>query len=131
MMRRAVKAGAMRLGVDPTKFSLHSLRIGGACALRAAGAPLSVILFMGRWKSAPACLSYQVVGVNEYNRAMDYLRTPGVLFIADVDLLHTRVTQSVSYSNTCGDVDSAGFKDGVTCDAEADEEEEEEEHRAC
>jgi hypothetical protein len=36
----------------------------------------------------------------------------------------------VSYSNTCGDVDAAGFKDGVTCDAEADEEEEVE-HRAC
>jgi len=81
-------------------------------------------------KSAPACLSYQVVGVNEYDPAMDYLRTPGVLSIADVELLHTHVTQSVSNSNTCGDVDSAGFKDGVTCDAEADDEEEEE-HRAC
>ena len=70
------------------------------------------------------------MGVNEYDRAMDYLRTPGVLSIADVELLHTRVTQSVSYSNTCGDVDSTGFRDGVTCDKEADEEEEEE-HRAC
>ena len=48
VMRLAVKAAAMRLGVDPSKFSLHSLRIGGACALRAAGAPLSMILFMGR-----------------------------------------------------------------------------------
>ncbi len=35
-MRQAVKAEALRLGVDPTEFSLHSLRIGGACALRAA-----------------------------------------------------------------------------------------------
>ena len=130
VMRQAVKAAAIRLGVDPTKFSLHSLRIGGACALRAAGAPLSMILFMGRWKSAPACLSYQVVGVNEYDRAMDYLRKPGVLSIADVELLHTRVTQSVAYSSTCDDVESTGFRDGVTCDAEADEEEEEE-HRAC
>ena len=43
----AVKAAAIRLGVDPTQFSLHSLRIGGACALRAAGAPWSMILFMG------------------------------------------------------------------------------------
>ena len=89
-----------------------------------------MILFMGRWKSAPACLSYQVVGVNEYDRAMDYLRTPGVLSIADVELLHTRVTQSVNYSSTCGNVDSTGFRDGVTCDKEVDEEEEEE-HRAC
>jgi hypothetical protein len=48
VMRQAVKAAALRLGVDPVKFSLHSLRIGGACALRAAGAPLSTILFMGR-----------------------------------------------------------------------------------
>ena len=76
--------------------------------MRAAGAPLAMILFMGRWKSAPACLSYLVVGVNEYDRAIDYLRTPGVLSIADVELLHARVTQSVNYSNTCGDVDSAG-----------------------
>ena len=129
-MRLAVKAAAIRLGVDPAKFSLHSLRIGGACALRAAGAPLSMILFMGRWKSAPACLSYQVVGVHEYDRAMDYLRTPGVLTIADVELLQTRVTQSVAYSNTCTNVDSLGFKDGVTCDTTTNEEEEEE-HRAC
>ena len=128
-MRQAVKAGAMRLGVDPTKFSFHSLRIGGMCALRAAGAPLSMILFMGRWKSAPACLSYQVVGVNENDRAVDYLWTPGVLSIADVEFLHTRVTQSVNYSSTCGDVDSTGFRDGVTCNKEADEEKEE--HRAC
>ena len=102
VMRQAVKAAAIR----PMKFSLHSLRIGGACALRAAGAPLSMILFMGRWKSAPACLSYQVVGVNEYDRAMDYLRKPGVLSIADVELLPTRVTKSVAYSSTCDDVES-------------------------
>ena len=89
-----------------------------------------MILFMGRWKSAPACLSYQVVGVSEYDRAMDYLRTPGVLSIADVELLHTRFTQSVKYSDTCNDVDSVRFQDGVTCDATADEEEEED-HRAC
>ena len=39
----------------------------------------------------------------------------------------------MKYSDTCNDVvDSVGFKDGVTCDATADEEEEEEEdYRAC
>ena len=95
------------------------------------GPTLSMILFMGRWKSAPACLSYQVVGVNEYNPAMDYLLTPGVLSIVDVELLHTQFTQSVKYLDTCNDVDSVGFKDGVACDANAEEEEEEEDHRAC
>ena len=72
------------------------------------------------------------MGVNKYDRAMDYLQMPGVLSIADVELLHTRVAQSVTYSNTCEDVDAPGFKDGVACDTEVDEEEEEEEeHRAC
>ena len=90
-----------------------------------------MILFMGRWKSAPACLSYQVVDASEYDRTMDYLRTPGVLSIADVELLHMILfTQSVKYSDTCNDVDSVVFKDGVTCDATADDDEEED-HRAC
>ncbi len=53
-----------------------------------------------------------------------------MLYKADVELLHTRATLSVAYSNTCNDVDSPEFRDGVTCDPEA-EEEEEEEHRAC
>ncbi len=57
--------------------------------------------------------------VNEYDRAMVYLQTPGELSIANVKLLHTRVTQS------CDDVESTRFKDGVTCDTD-----EEEEHRA-
>ena len=56
------------------------------------------------------------MGVNEYDRAMDYLQMPGVLSIADVELLHARVTQSVMYSNTCDDIESTGFKNGVTCD---------------
>ena len=81
-------------------------------------------------KSAPACLSYQVVDASEYDRTMDYLRTPGVLSVADVELLYTQFTHSVTYSDTCNDVDSVVFKDGVTCDATADEVEEED-HRAC
>ena len=40
VMRRAVKAGAMRLGVDPTKFSLHSLRIGGGVCVTGGGGTL-------------------------------------------------------------------------------------------
>jgi len=91
---------------------------------------LSMILFMGRWKSLPACLSYQVVSVNEYDRAMEHLTTPGLLSIADVNLLHTRVTLADTYSTSCNDVDSSGFRDGNFCDEAADEEEEEE-HRAC
>lgn len=67
-----------------------------------------MILFIGKWKSKPACLSFQVV--YEYDR--DWI-------------------QSVVYSNTCDDVRFSGFEDGLICDTEVDEEQEEEEHRAC
>jgi hypothetical protein len=59
---------------------------------------------------------------------MDYLRTPGVLSIADVELLHTKFTQSVKYSDTCNDVDSVGFKD---VDSVGFKDDDEEDHRAC
>ena len=67
----------------------------------------------------------------EYDRAIGYLHTPSVLSIADVELLHTWVIQSVAYSNTCDDVRVSGFEDGVICGTEVDEEQEKEEHRAC
>jgi hypothetical protein len=54
VMRQAVKAAALRLGVDAAKFTFH-----WKCVCVAGGRPLS------------ACLSYQVVGVSEYDRAMD------------------------------------------------------------
>ena len=42
----------MRLaGEDPAEYGTHSLRIGGATALFAAGADMTVIRTMGRWSS--------------------------------------------------------------------------------
>ena len=38
-------------GLDLTRISSHSVRIGGASALAAAGVPDYIILDMGRWKS--------------------------------------------------------------------------------
>ena len=60
------------------------------------------------------CTGVSILGVNECDRAIDYLRTPGVLSIADVDLLHTRATQSLTYSDTCGDGTSSGEEATVT-----------------
>jgi hypothetical protein len=42
---------AIYFSLDPTRISSHSLRIGGASALAAAGVPDYIILDMGRWKS--------------------------------------------------------------------------------
>ena len=39
------------VGEDPSQFSTHSYRIGGATALFAAGANETVIRTMGRWSS--------------------------------------------------------------------------------
>jgi len=47
----AVKAAAAACGFDPTRFGTHSLRIGGATILAAAGHPNHYIQKMGRWKS--------------------------------------------------------------------------------
>ena len=39
------------VGLDPAKFSTHSLRRGGATFLRLCGAPIEVIKERGDWKS--------------------------------------------------------------------------------
>ena len=47
----AVKRCMASVGEDPAHFASHSLRIGGATALFAAGADCTVIRTMGRWSS--------------------------------------------------------------------------------
>ena len=42
---------AIHFSLNPTRVSSHSLRIGGASALTAAGVSDYIILDMGRWKS--------------------------------------------------------------------------------
>ncbi|ETN01502.1 hypothetical protein PPTG_17227 [Phytophthora nicotianae INRA-310] len=46
-----IKGTAPGLGLNPKDYSSHSLRIGGACALLAAGKSDLVIRLMGRWSS--------------------------------------------------------------------------------
>jgi len=47
----SIRKDAMFLGVDPKVYGTHSMRIGGASALLAAGATPEVIKAMGRWSS--------------------------------------------------------------------------------
>ncbi|EGZ08169.1 hypothetical protein PHYSODRAFT_434634, partial [Phytophthora sojae] len=46
-----IKRAASRMGLDPARFSTHSVRIGGATALVNAGADRLMIKLMGRWLS--------------------------------------------------------------------------------
>ena len=50
-LRDIVKALMRAVGEDPDEFGAHSLRIGGATALYAAGADPIHIKPMGRWSS--------------------------------------------------------------------------------
>ena len=51
MMRGLVKAVVAAMGRDPSEYGAHSLRIGGATALLAAGIQPASIQVMGRWDS--------------------------------------------------------------------------------
>ena len=50
-IREETKRLMRAIGEDPTVFNTHSYRIGGATALFAAGADMTVIKTMGRWAS--------------------------------------------------------------------------------
>ena len=51
MMRGLVKAVVVAVGGNPSEYGAHSLRIGGATALLAAGIQPASIQVMGRWDS--------------------------------------------------------------------------------
>ena len=50
-LRGMVKALMESIGLDPSKYGAHSLRIGGATAALAAGVSPQLIRLMGRWSS--------------------------------------------------------------------------------
>jgi hypothetical protein len=50
-LSRAIKLVAKQMGLNPARFRTHSLRIGGASMMAAAGRPDYEIMKLGRWKS--------------------------------------------------------------------------------
>jgi integrase len=58
-LRRLIKRVAASIGLDPSLFSGHSLRAGGATDLFAAQVPYPTIKKMGRWVSDAAMLYYR------------------------------------------------------------------------
>ena len=72
-----IKQVAVEFGFDSTHFSMHSLRIGGASTLAAAGKPSHYIQKMGRWKSL-AFLQYIHMAVSGMAEALCSLSDPGI-----------------------------------------------------
>ena len=50
-VQRTLSQLATTLGLDPKRFKLHGLRIGGATSLAILGVPAHIIKAIGRWKS--------------------------------------------------------------------------------
>jgi hypothetical protein len=84
-----IKHTAQRCGFDPSHFGCHGLRVGGATLLRAAGADDGFICLMGRWKSLPACLSYQEVSTEAHDRMSRMLLSPGYYTARDLRLQYS------------------------------------------
>ena len=57
--RKVIKLWCITIGLDPSKFSGHSLRAGGATDLFAMRVPYYVIKKMGRWISDAALIYYR------------------------------------------------------------------------
>jgi len=93
-MSAAIKAIASALGFDPSRFSMHSLRIGGASALAASGAPTHYIQKMGRWKSL-AFLRYIHWAVGGMADALKILSNPGHFTADDLRKINPGVVLAV------------------------------------
>ena len=83
-------------GFDPEKFSTHSLRIGGATALAAAGVPDSTIQTLGRWKSL-AFLVYIRTSITTLQRALLSMINPGTVTSRDIEELNPAGSKPASH----------------------------------
>lgn len=81
-----IKEAAAHFQFDTTHFSGYSPRIGGASLLRAAGASDGFIKLMGRWKTLPACLTYQETSTKACDFMLGLLSAPGLYTERDVQL---------------------------------------------
>ena len=86
-----LKQLAVAMGLDPRRISSHSLRIGGAAALAAAGMPDYVIMNMGRWRSL-AFLAYIRKSTEMFENARNALARGDLLNTTAIRLMNPRST---------------------------------------
>lgn len=83
MFNDAIKAVAANVGADKTRYSCHSMRVGGATVLATAHFPDYVIQNMGRWKSMEF-LHYLHWNPNTMREAMVALVDPHIFKLSDL-----------------------------------------------
>lgn len=86
-LSKAIKLVAQQMGLDPSRYRTHSLRIGGASMLAAAQVPDYVIQKLGRWKSL-AFLEYIRLGQISFDVALAAMMNPTLLTVAQVGRMH-------------------------------------------
>ena len=90
VLPKAIKKVATDMGLDASRYRPHSLRIGGASMLAAAGLPDYVIQKQGRWKSL-AFLEYIRLGKQSFEMALSAMVNPTLLTVGDVGRWHPGV----------------------------------------
>ena len=79
-MSAMLKGAAVDCGIPAAELATHSLRIGGATALFAAGADPTVIRTMGRWSSD----CYRLYVRACFEKTLDWTRICGSAAVSDV-----------------------------------------------
>jgi hypothetical protein len=90
-MNEAVKQCAVRFGFIRDNFGTHSLRVGGACLLRAGGGSDSMVKLLGRWRNLQTALGYSESGMREFDECYKIMRNSTFFTERDVRLIHGKV----------------------------------------
>lgn len=88
LVQDALRDAAKTLDLDPSRITLHGLRIGGASALAAAGFPDHYIQKLGRWKSL-VFLEYIRLSQQACSKALSHLMDPSSLSVLDLTRIHS------------------------------------------
>ena len=87
VMNKLLQNGACLFGFDPTRFSMHSLRVAGASVMGAMGVPAWYIQKAGRWKSTKF-MKYIRMSSSMYQRVIAQLSNTDLLSANDVVRYH-------------------------------------------
>jgi hypothetical protein len=87
MINKTIRDVVREVGEDSTRYSSHSMRIGGATLLAAAHFPDYIIQNMGRWKSL-AFLHYLHWAPSMMSKALDALTDSSIFTLRDLRRMH-------------------------------------------
>jgi hypothetical protein len=95
-----LKQLAVLYNLDPARISSHSLRIGGASALAAAGVPDYLIMDMGRWRSL-TFLTYVRRSTQMFDTARNALARRDLLTVGQIRLMNPKGVTRASKFKIC------------------------------